>query len=420
MAFTDVEMAILSQLAYYGSNPDKQTQPSKGDSLHSILTNKSIKKYLENQLGDGYSEALKELIKKTEGKDYKVVRSVDDNKGTGFAAIAIKDPENNVTVATRGTEGFDVLGSDASRRDVAADLELAFSLSTSQQEEMKKFMQNLEKEGYDGYYFTGHSLGGNLANYGAITFIPIEKVKGVVTFNAPGFNEAFLGKYSAEIFALYNRLKNYQNEYDYVSSIMFVPGPAIIIESSKKEDGWFKFDDHLGSDDHGLNALKVDGNGFNSKEPQVKSVQTHFAHGVIETLRDLTGMKGHTVFLGVIEIGINFGRMTASALKKVGKWISNLFSGRNNYDYGTFIQLNTAKLRGYANRLVDVNRRIVNLDSRMDGLYAKVGLLDLWNLLQADRLTGFNWKLIKCAGYLFETADDFENLETLLYRQIGG
>ena len=140
MAFTDVEMAILSQLAYYGSNPDKQTQPSKGDSLHSILTNKSIKKYLENQLGDSYSDALQGLIEKTEGKDYKIVRSADDNKGTGFAAIAIKDPENNVTVATRGTEGFDVFGSDASRRDVAADLELAYSLSTSQQEEMEKVL----------------------------------------------------------------------------------------------------------------------------------------------------------------------------------------------------------------------------------------------------------------------------------------
>lgn len=418
MAFTDVEMAILSQLAYYGSNPDKQTQPSKGDSLHSILTNKSIKKYLENQLGDSYSDALQGLIEKTEGKDYKIVRSADDNKGTGFAAIAIKDPENNVTVATRGTEGFDVFGSDASRRDVAADLELAYSLSTSQQEEMEKFMQNLEREGYDGYYFTGHSLGGNLANYGAITFKPIDKVKGVVTFNAPGFNEAFISKYAAEIAAIYNRVNNYQNEYDYVSSIMFVPGPVTIIESSKKEDGWFDFDDHLGFDDHSLNTLTVDGNGFNSKEPQVKSVQTHVAHGVIEWARNITGMKGYTMFLGVIEIGINFGRMAVSAFKKLSNWIKDIFSGKNANSYGSFLQLNTASLRAYADRLARVNSRIVRLDQRMDTLYGQVGLRDLWNLMQADVLTGYSWRLNRCINYLNDTASDFESVERTIANQI--
>ena len=417
MAFTDVEMAILSQLAYYGSK-DGQRQPVRGQTLHSVLTNEKIKKNLENSLGDGYADALKGLIEKVNGKDYKIVMAEDDNKGTGFAAIAIKDPENNVTVATRGTEGFDIINNDASRRDVAADLELAYSLSTSQQEKMEEFMQALEEENYEGYYFTGHSLGGNLANYGAITFKPIDKVKGVVTFNAPGFNEAFISKYAAEIAAIYNRVNNYQNEYDYVSSIMFVPGPVTIIESSKKEDGWFDFDDHLGFDDHSLNTLTVDGNGFNSKEPQVKSVQTHVAHGVIEWARNITGMKGYTMFLGVIEIGINFGRMAVSAFKKLSNWIKDIFSGKNANSYGSFLQLNTASLRAYADRLARVNSRIVRLDQRMDTLYGQVGLRDLWNLMQADVLTGYSWRLNRCISYLNDTASDFESVERTIANQI--
>ncbi len=411
MAFTDIEMAILSQLSYCGSK-GAPSQPFEGQSLYDLLSKTEYRQYLEKSLGDNYKSAIDGLINKVKGQDYVIVKTADDKKGTGFAALAIKDPSNEVTVATRGTEGFDVFGSDDSRRDVESDLELAFAISTDQQREMEAFMRALEEDGYDGYYFTGHSLGGNLANYGAITFIPIDKVKGVVTFNAPGFNEAFLGKYSAEIIALYNRLKNYQNEYDYVSSIMTVPGQAIIIESVK--DGG-----HLGFDDHMLDMLRIDGDEFGRREPQIKRIQTHILHGIVEMARSLTGMKQFTIILGVLEIGINLGRMAINALQGIAKWIADLFSGRNNYDYGSYIQLNTAKLRGYANRLCDVNRRIANLDSRMDGLYTRVGLLDLWNLLQADLLTGYSWKLTRCANYLYDTASDFENLETLLYRQIG-
>lgn len=417
MAFTDVEMAILSKLAYYGSDDD-QRQPSRGQSLHSALTNESIKEFLESELGDGYDKALQGLITKTDGKDYKIVKAEDDNKGTGFAAIAIKDPDNNITVATRGTEGFDIIHKDASRRDVAADLELAFSLSTSQQKEMEKFMQALEKEEYDGYYFTGHSLGGNLANYGAITFKPIDKVKGVVTFNAPGFNEAFMSKYAAEIAAIYNRVNNYQNEYDYVSSILFVPGPVTIIESSKKEDGWFDFDDHLGFDDHGLNTLTVDGNGFVSREPQVKRVQTYAVHVVVEWARNLVGIKKYTMFLGVVEIGIHFGRMAVSSFRKLENRIKAVCSQKSTSSYGSFLQLNTGSLKTYADRLVKVNERISKLDRRMDDLYKEVGLRDLWNLMQADILTGYSWRLSKCITYLNKTASDFESVERTLANQV--
>lgn len=420
MAFTDVEMAILSQLAYSGatkevnSKKNPSTAPRTGDTLYDLITENE--EWLNSKLGDGYKDAIQDLKNKAQDSDYSIVLAADDKHGTGFAAIAIKDPNNNVTVATRGTEGFS-LDYDSSK-DVAADIELAYSLSTSQQEVMEKFMQTLEKSGYDGYYFTGHSLGGNLALYGAITFKPIEKVKGVVTFNAPGFNDAFISKYAAEITAIYNRVNNYQNEYDYVSSIMFVPGPVTIIESSKKEDGNFAIDDHLGFDDHGLNNLTVDGNGFDAKEPQVKSVQTQLVHVLVEEVLIKTGIKGYTLFVGIVEIAINFGRAAISTYKKLSNWIKDLFSGKNANSYGSFLQLNTATLRTYADRLARVNQRIVRLDQRMDTLYGQVGLRDLWNLMQADVLTGYSWRLNRCINYLNDTASDFESVERTIANQI--
>jgi len=75
------------------------------------------------------------------------------------------------------------------------------------------------------------------------------------------------------------------------------------------------------------------------------------------------------------------------------------------------IIVDTYKLDTYAQRLAAVNRRINNLDHKINSLYTKVGLLGLWNLMQADALTGYSWKLKRCQSYLEQTATDFESTE---------
>ena len=75
------------------------------------------------------------------------------------------------------------------------------------------------------------------------------------------------------------------------------------------------------------------------------------------------------------------------------------------------IKLDTKSLGTYARRLDDVNTRISNLDSRMDKLYFKVGLIDLFKLIQADILTGYNGKIKKCRDYLNKSASSFNSLE---------
>lgn len=247
MAFTDVEMAILSQSAYYGF-PDGAEKQALYDFLNSNA------KKLKKDLGENYFDAIDTLLSKIKNEDYTIVQSMDDKDGTGFAAFAIRDPNNNVTVACRGTEGFS-LDYD-SKKDVAADIELAYSLSTSQQKQMEKFIQCLESKGYDGYYFTGHSLGGNLATYGAIFLSDPDKLRGCVTFNAPGFNAAFLEKNKFRISRVENRITSFQNERDCVSECFFVIGNVVILEC----DGW-DFLNILGLDAHSLNALVINSDG---------------------------------------------------------------------------------------------------------------------------------------------------------------
>lgn len=79
--------------------------------------------------------------------------------------------------------------------------------------------------------------------------------------------------------------------------------------------------------------------------------------------------------------------------------------------------VDTYKLNQYAQRISAVNRRIHRLDSRLDSLYTRVGLLGLWNLMQADALTCYSWRLVRCQSYLQQTAADFESIERLLLSQ---
>ena len=78
------------------------------------------------------------------------------------------------------------------------------------------------------------------------------------------------------------------------------------------------------------------------------------------------------------------------------------------------IVLNTYNLKRYAQRIGNVNSRITKLDGRLMSLYTQVGLLGLFNLIQADAMTCFSWRLLRCQAYLNQTATDFENTENYI------
>lgn len=77
----------------------------------------------------------------------------------------------------------------------------------------------------------------------------------------------------------------------------------------------------------------------------------------------------------------------------------------------SLIIADTAKLRAYADRLRAANNRLVALDKRLDSLYVKVGLMDLFRLIKADIMTGRSGKLSNCRRYLEETANDIDRVE---------
>lgn len=107
-----------------------------------------------------------------------------------------------------------------------------------------------------------------------------------------------------------------------------------------------------------------------------------------------------------------------NVIRGVSGYLTQLSYGGRYAAANPQIKVDTYKLSNYASRIQDVNRRIRNLDYRLDSLYWKVGLLDLWNLMQADLLTSYSWRLLRCSSYLLDTARDFENAETTLIRNL--
>lgn len=78
------------------------------------------------------------------------------------------------------------------------------------------------------------------------------------------------------------------------------------------------------------------------------------------------------------------------------------------------ILVDTYKLNYYAQRLGKVNSRLARLDRRLNSLYLRVDLLGLWDLIQADAMTCYSRRIVRCQSYLRQTAADFETAEKRL------
>lgn len=408
MAFTNEEMAILSQLSYKNLKRGDRLY----DQVYRLITNPTNNQ--ERKLSEEYKSVLEGLLKKTKGKDYVVVKSVN-NDVTGFQAFAIKDPNNEVTVACRGTEGFDVLNSNESVKDVMyGDLALLNSRLTPQQAMMYNFMRELETNAsdyggpFEGYYFTGHSLGGNVATHGAITFTPPNKVKGVVTFNAPGFSDDYLKLYAPKILLLNDKMIHYQNEYDVVSSIFLMPGKIIIVDS--------QLDSHS-LDDHSIYAFKVGDNGkFSKKEVQIKQPVTYGVTGLTQ-YADKNELDAAKIVGGILCLFV-VARFVKDFYGFSKEKIEELRKNLNPTD--GYINVDTWLLRDYANSLEKINKKLKNIDSRLNKFYLdlSVDLGDKMTILKADLKVNGEYTLLKCINYLRDTAYDFEQAERNIKNEI--
>ena len=415
--FTEAEWLIMSSMGYVnpGDKFNADGYPKKGQTVyvedllkqlrHQAVTggmdSANFKSEIDRQ---NYLNAIDSLSEKLKGGNYVVSKSINHNGSdeSGFCAFAIEprpNPDKDVIVCCRGS---DAIGSDTTNDWINTNLASAFVTPNPQQKEMEQFMDGMED--YNNIYLTGHSLGANLAMYGAITFSDLSKIKGVYAVDGPGFNAAFVAQYQKEIRKLKDRIYNYQNEHDIVSSSLYSVGTVIICESA--------IDDINGGTNHNRWTIRV------TSDSKIARNSTGKKDVICQQWHESTVTYNVPKVLFTLLVAAGTF-LIDTVVNKIKEW---LFKHSAGYGYSSShpdLIVNTDRMNTYAAKLASLSRRAKTLDRDMNSYYWQ--LLIEWDaiprlakLLKVGIGLDFAYRLDKCANYLRETAADFENVEKQL------
>lgn len=492
MALSNAQLLMLDNLIY-------TNYVSDGMSVGEIIT------AIEN---DGFnisscemtSSEWKDLVSMVKDEpsllNYKVTNYVNDGK-TGMRAACFVNDENNptdVNVVFRGTSG-DYEWHDNGEGGYLSD--------TKQQQMAADYINGLPDKYGNNMTVTGHSKGGNKAQY--VTIVT-DRIAKCVSYDGQGFSEEFLQKYADEIAKKSQSIVSISASDDFVNCLLYpIAGTRIYIDTENQDNFTHYHKPNILLDENGNlrpQTKQSDLSKFineyttymisNLEEPErsitingliallekgenkESIIQTIYAGGnaishlddfVFDYVGDTYGFPaelastylaavicpylylddlmhcGKEMIGSVVGGMMNFAEEVAKKLESFGKkasdyakkfvnavttyaskakeWFNKTFNSGYQYaSSNTYIRVNTTTLRNHANRLYKVNQRIAKLDRRMDSLYTKVGLFDLWDLLQADALTGYSWRLSRCIDYLNETANEFDSVERSISSQV--
>lgn len=239
---TEVQINKFSQLCYLDipAELSKQKTVTVGQLADYYTNNPLGKAYMKSRfssLPSEYEDWINFLSNDVNDiRDSEIRNIYDDNKsdGSGFYGCTYYTADGDIIVAFRGSE---MLGNRRYQNDYRTDFALTYKTETAQQKEVKRYLDQNPVFSRRGYYITGHSLGGNLAVYGALNAPVPALVKGCYAFNAPGFNYAFISKYKKEIEAMKSRIFLLQNQHDIISSLMVnVVTPEIIVSKLNPDE----------------------------------------------------------------------------------------------------------------------------------------------------------------------------------------
>lgn len=194
--YTDKELQLATQIAYIHLDDSYQFFASSGDTKVTLSELAEHDSSIKQQLTEkGIPESLWDK--------WSISASYDTNEDTGFAACVIDTGDGNAITAFRGSEamGTDETGLKNIQHDwIEADIGLLNSTRTNQYAEAEKFLQENAAllNSYDKVDLTGHSLGGNLAEFSTIIADECgvgKNFERCVSFDGPGFSQEFIDHY---------------------------------------------------------------------------------------------------------------------------------------------------------------------------------------------------------------------------------
>ncbi len=377
------------------------------------------------------------------------------DKPGGMYAATFESPSGDVYVSYCGTTDGN-WGYNAAAFGTESSQMQAWSLAYFNQ----TVARNFEGQGKGNLYVTGHSQGGNNAQYVTMFSEYSEYIDRCYSMNGPGFSEevvedakALWGEayYKRQIEKMYA----YNGQNDYVNQqgeVQVIPMDRTTFIGTPNSKGVV--------DNHSMSVMLSE-KGLNGKVDEGNvSISLRVIVAAINLLPQEARYKGAQAMMALIEDPLSFMfnaafsvtsgefaiivapilfEMFTNALGLVKSvidelvnaimepiyniytWINNTFNAGLKYSKSNpYIQVDTYKLRSYAQRIQQVNRRLSQLDRGIENLYWQVGALDLFNIFAASLLTSGSPTLVQVSSYLNETADEFEIAETKALSYLGG
>lgn len=221
---TNAELLLLDNLIYTKYVKNGRTVEEIVDLAQQDIENGTFKPSCQMSTEE-WSTVLNHIENNETLSSYQVSNYV--NEDTGMRAACFVDDVSNptdVNVVFRGTSG------DYEWHDNGQG---AYVEDTNQQIAAAEYVNNLPSEYGNEIVVTGHSKGGNKAQYVTITTDRIDKC---VSYDGQGFGQEFLDKYSDEIAEKSSKITSISAENDYVNCLLQpIAGEKIYIETEKQD-----------------------------------------------------------------------------------------------------------------------------------------------------------------------------------------
>lgn len=399
MSYTDAEMKNFTQVAYadLGEAMDYLRSTHPGQTSFSIEELESVAKSL------GSDVSSLSALTADQKQNWSISCVYDTNDQTGFYACVIETSPGEAAVAFRGSENAEDI-SNLYYDWLRSDLGLLNSTETLQHEEVNRFLSMYadELKKYDSLAMTGHSLGGNLAEYATIVSSRYgldDKITKCISFDGPGFSNEFLLKYYNEINQMSSKMTHYR--WSLVGGLLFdLPGVTYV--TCKVKDKYNDMD-HIVTR-HSTNAIDFDKDGSVKKgDRDWLSIITDGISKVIDGASfNLfpffmpTFMLFNRGFASLGDIFDSFVNGVKSTYQKIHDMIQSIFNRESRH-----FRVNTEALRSDSDKVNASIERVRKLVSEMfDSVQGLGGM----------------WKGPANAAFAAKFAQEREEIETYLNR----
>jgi hypothetical protein len=224
------ELLLLANYLYLEKCTEYRTIKDAIDSCRDAEGNISEEKVVALGVGGCMSAAegadlLDEMDRSSEDfKNLNAVRSINDGGIRGICFADIKD-DHNAVVVFRGTGGTYDAWADNVRGEYMAD--------TKMQKLADDFVR-YDCGVYDNITVSGHSKGGNMAQY--VTVTNTDRVSRCVSFDGQGLGHTCAAAHESQIKAVAGRIKSISAHNDYVNLLLgCIAGECIFVKNMRSD-----------------------------------------------------------------------------------------------------------------------------------------------------------------------------------------